>query len=137
MVKTIAILNVALLLVCFFCAKSNGEPLVMGDVSRDEPEPLALAIEPKVSSSNGVSNIVASSTDGTPIQEGTPPLAGGATPKEFRFDALRIQGTPVGPQAMITEAGLGIYQTPLLKLRRSFIHRIFETVEAPALHGGK
>ncbi len=55
--------------------------------------------------------------------------------REFRFDALRIDGALRGPEALVISAGLGQRPGPLHRARRSFLHRVFETIEAPALHG--
>jgi hypothetical protein len=58
-----------------------------------------------------------------------------ARASEFRFDALRIDGQLHGPAALEVRALTRASRAPLLRLRRSFVHRIFETVEAPGLHG--
>ena len=55
---------------------------------------------------------------------------------EYRFDALRIDGAVRGPLALRIQGTAGGKHSPLLRLQRSFVSRIFETVEAPALHGG-
>ncbi len=55
--------------------------------------------------------------------------------KEFRFDALRIAGTPGGPEALLLQGWLATPHSPLLKTRRSFLYRVLETVEMPTLHG--
>ena len=57
-----------------------------------------------------------------------------AGPHEYRFDALRFAGQLSGPHALITRGRRRATRPPLHKLRRSFVLRIFETVEAPALH---
>lgn len=58
-----------------------------------------------------------------------------AAPREYRFDALRIDGTPRGPEALVIRAVLGRDDGPLHRRARSFVHRIFETIETPCLHG--
>jgi len=65
-----------------------------------------------------------------------PPVLGPARAAEYRFDALRIDGTLRGPEALDVGSGLSRDRKPLARLRRSFVHRVFETVEAPGLHGG-
>jgi len=54
----------------------------------------------------------------------------------FRFDALRIVGLS-GPNALVLRRLRGARRRPLLRFRRSFIHRVLETLEAPALHRGE
>lgn len=56
---------------------------------------------------------------------------------EYRFDALRIDGRLRGPEAMDIRAAGRSGSRSLLRLRRSFLHRVFETVECAALHGGR
>jgi len=55
---------------------------------------------------------------------------------EYRFDALRIDGTLRGPEALDVRSSLTRDGSSLARLRRSFVHRVLETVEAPGLHGG-
>ncbi len=57
-----------------------------------------------------------------------------AGPREYRFDALRFAGQLSGPHALIARGQRRAKRASLLKLRRSFVRRIFETVEAPTLH---
>jgi len=57
-----------------------------------------------------------------------------ATSGEYRFDALRIDGTLHGPEAMVIRASTSGGRRPLAKLRRSFLHRILETLEERCLH---
>jgi hypothetical protein len=64
------------------------------------------------------------------------PATRAVAPREYRFDALRIDGTPRGPEALVIRAVLGRDDgRPLHRRARSFVHRIFETIEAPCLHG--
>ena len=64
------------------------------------------------------------------------PAARAPAPREFRFDALRIDGALRGPEALVIRTGLGRDAgRPLHRRHRSFLHRIFETIEAPGLHG--
>jgi len=53
---------------------------------------------------------------------------------EYRFDALRVDGRLHGPEALTVRAMTGGRGAPLLRLRRSFVHRIFETLEDACLH---
>jgi hypothetical protein len=69
---------------------------------------------------------------------GSPPPSSRVAPRparEFRFDALRIDGALRGPEALVISAGLHGGRTPLHRRGRSFLHRIFETIEAPGLVG--
>jgi hypothetical protein len=59
-----------------------------------------------------------------------------ARPREFRFDALRIDGALRGPEALVVSAALARERAPLHRRWRSFAHRVVELVEAAALHGG-
>jgi hypothetical protein len=63
--------------------------------------------------------------------------AGHSPAAEYRFDALRIDGTVRGPLAMLVPGATRAKHGSLLRLQRSFVSRIFETVEAPALHRGR
>lgn len=56
---------------------------------------------------------------------------------EFHFDALRIDGLLRGPEAMVVKSRVRRGEEAVLELRRSFLHRVYETVEVPALHGGR
>ncbi|MCK5801166.1 MAG: hypothetical protein KAI47_28455, partial [Deltaproteobacteria bacterium] len=46
----------------------------------------------------------------------------------FRFDALRIEGL-AGPNALILRQLLAARRRSLVRRRRSFVHRIFATLE--------
>jgi hypothetical protein len=70
----------------------------------------------------------------SPDEPGGPALGPART--EFRFDALRIDGTLRGPEALDVGGSVSRDRRSLARLRRSFVHRVFETVEAPGLHGG-
>lgn len=52
----------------------------------------------------------------------------------FRFDAMRFTGALSGPHALVALGRKHSGKTPsLLQLRRRFISRIFETIEAPSV----
>jgi hypothetical protein len=61
-----------------------------------------------------------------------PPPA--SRPAEYRFDALRVDGRLHGPEALTVHGMTGGARTPLMRRGRSFLHRILETLEDPALH---
>jgi hypothetical protein len=69
-------------------------------------------------------------------EPGAPRAAHEARATEFRFDALRIDGALRGPEALVVDSSLSRAGKSLTRLRRSFVHRVFDTVEAPGLHGG-
>jgi hypothetical protein len=78
----------------------------------------------------------------TPVRRTTPSSAPAARPPsqdldEYRFDALRIDGALHGPEAVIVRSDLTRDQRSLTRLRRSFVHRVLEAMEAPGLHGGR
>ncbi len=56
-------------------------------------------------------------------------------PRELRFDALRVDGALRGPEVLEVEALARGARRSLLRLHRSFLGRIFETLESPGLHG--
>ncbi len=56
---------------------------------------------------------------------------------EYHFDALRIDGHLRGPEVMVVRSKINGSTGSVLKLRRSFLKRVYETVEVPALHGGR
>lgn len=64
----------------------------------------------------------------------------GATPPstrpaiEYRFDALRVDGTLHGPEALEVRSSLGGEYRPLHRLERSFSHRTVGSIESPSLH---
>lgn len=60
--------------------------------------------------------------------------ARGTRPQEIRFDALRIDGTLHGPEAVTIRSDLTRQERPLHRLRRSFVRRILRTAESPCLH---
>ena len=64
------------------------------------------------------------------VPRATPQPAG-----QYRFDALRIDGQLRGPAALDVRGLRRSSRGRLLTLRRSFVHRILESIEAPALHG--
>jgi hypothetical protein len=67
-----------------------------------------------------------------PASRPGPPPAGA---RQFRFDALRSDGWLRGPAVLEVRATAGSRRPPpLLRLRGSLVRRIFESVEAPALH---
>ena len=53
---------------------------------------------------------------------------------EYRFDAMRIDGTLHGPLTLEVRAMTGSRDTRLVRLRRSFLQRILETLEDRSLH---
>jgi hypothetical protein len=55
-------------------------------------------------------------------------------PTEYRFDALRIDGTLHGPEALVVRSMTGARRKPLIRRKRSFVFRILETLEDPGLH---
>jgi hypothetical protein len=72
-----------------------------------------------------------------PAAPAAPPAAAparGTRPQEIRFDALRIDGTLHGPEAVTIRSDLARQERPLHRLRRSFVRRILGTVESPCLH---
>jgi hypothetical protein len=73
-----------------------------------------------------------------PATQPTPSIAAAtvaaAPAAEYRFDALRFDGRLSGPQSLVTFARRLGPRTPLHTLRVDFSARIFETVEAEALH---
>jgi|GEM_PF-5588146 hypothetical protein len=152
----------ALSLFAFFCwqssvaqAQDSGSDGAEGNATqpatdRDEPALHAQPAKPKdtVSSSRTQGEKTTVSQKPAPVPDTTiqtstpdPTSAHVIAPKlkerEFRFDALRIAGTPGGPEALLLQAWLATAHSPLLKTRRSFLYRVLETVEMPALHSGR
>jgi len=72
------------------------------------------------------------------IRDEPPPSSPSPTPApaapSYRFDALRFGGELSGPHALLTRGKAARRRGALLSLKRTFVHRIFETIEAPALH---
>jgi len=56
--------------------------------------------------------------------------------QEYRFDALRIDGTLHGPEAVVVRTSVQRTSSPIFRPRCNFLRRILETVETPALHRG-
>jgi hypothetical protein len=60
-----------------------------------------------------------------------------AVTREYRFDALRIDGALRGPDVLVIQTAARQATKPLGRLAYSFVPRIFETVEESALHGDR
>jgi hypothetical protein len=97
---------------------SDGVPATQPATQPDEPGAPASATGPAVQVA--------------PVR--SPQAAPEATSGEYRFDALRIDGTLHGPEAMVIRAATSGGRRPLAKHRRSFLHRILETLEERCLH---
>jgi hypothetical protein len=55
-----------------------------------------------------------------------------AAGREYRFDAMRVDGIFAGPDAMVTRSSLALDEGPLLRLDRSFVSRSFSLNWGPA-----
>lgn len=67
-----------------------------------------------------------------PSEKTAPRTAASASGEQvFRFDALRIEGL-AGPNALVLRQLAEGKRRSLLRRRRSFVHRIFATLEASA-----
>ena len=93
--------------------------------------PLAWAQVPprSVAPSSGPASVPAGPASSVAAQPSAPQ-------REYRFDALRIDGALHGPEALTIRASAPSGQRPLARLRRSFVDRILQTLEDPCLHGG-
>lgn len=126
MVKRLILMNSLILLMFFMETKAMADP----GVQDDEPGILTTQVEKK--SFLQIEKDAVEDSSQNIVQKSITFDAS----KEFRFDALRIEGATAGPQVLVMNAKIGWDQSPLLRLRRSFLFRVFETIETPAVHGG-
>ena len=69
-----------------------------------------------------------------PAPSAAQPAVAEAPAAEYRFDALRFDGRVTGAQSLVAFARRLLPRAPLHALRVDFSARIFETIEAEALH---